>query len=172
MVSIQLLKRKCTNINIDSCINLEKLGYAPVLAFVGIVVAILLTLMSRAQAPGGVLLASWLAAVLVVYAGRFLLAQANFRSPTRGSRAWLTRFRAAAALQGALWGLSAFILFPGQRPLDDIAYLFAISGLTAGAAPRLGIHLTSMLGVGPPPAGPPAKRRGGSGRARHPMPRR
>ncbi|HKB59904.1 MAG TPA: PAS domain S-box protein [Gallionellaceae bacterium] len=121
---------------------------------VGIAVSILLALMLWGQAPSGVLLAGWLAAVLVAYAGRFFLAQAYFRSPTRGSRSWLTRFRAGAALQGALWGFSAFILFPGLRPVDDIAYLFAISGLAAGAAIAFGIDITSMLWFELPLASP------------------
>ena len=120
---------------------------------VGSLVAALLTVLLWGV-HGGAAMAAWAAATEAVYLGRYLLTLAFFRSPQADSRTWLVRFRIGAALQGALWGVAAFVLFPAANAMADAAFLFAIAGLAGGAAIAFGIDTASVLWFEIPLAAP------------------
>jgi diguanylate cyclase (GGDEF)-like protein/PAS domain S-box-containing protein len=121
---------------------------------VGAIVAALLTFVLWEDVGGGPAMAGWLALIEAVYLGRYVLARAFFRAAPGDAKTWLIRFRTAVALQGALWGGAAFLLFPSGNALSETAFLFAIAGLAGGAAIAFGIDIGSVLWFEIPLAAP------------------
>ncbi len=69
------------------------------------------------------------------------------RAPGSAScQAWMKRFRIGAIATGAVWGLSALLLFPAHDTTHQATLAFALAGVTAGAMISLSIDLVSTLG--------------------------
>lgn len=61
------------------------------------------------------------------------------------SGSWLTRFRIGSTTTGIAWGLASFQLFPVDDMQHQALLVFAIAGMTAGAAASLSVDIVSSL---------------------------
>lgn len=77
----------------------------------------------------------WLLAVLALTLGRAALATLYRRSKSGGGTEtgkWLWAFRGGVVASGSVWGSTAFLLFPLDRPQHLLFLVFILAGLTAG----------------------------------------
>jgi diguanylate cyclase (GGDEF)-like protein/PAS domain S-box-containing protein len=111
---------------------------------IGSVLACLLTL-TLWELASHVQLLLWLVLIEAVYAARFLLIRAYFRSASRDSSVWLFRFRAGVALQGILWGTATVLFIPPNNTITQDVFMLGFCGLAAGGAIAFGIDAISVL---------------------------
>ena len=94
--------------------------------------------MSFAAAPP--LVWVWLAAMLLILAGRWLLVGRFHQARGQTSdRRWAGRFTLGAGLTGLVWGGAALVL-PGDQLEYQVFLGFVLSGMTAGAIPSLSTY--------------------------------
>ena len=77
------------------------------------------------------LLGSWLCAVFVVTAGRYLLYRAYLGAspPDGAARLWARRFVIGAGCAGVLWGVLGSVLFPASSLPHQFLVIFLVGGM-------------------------------------------
>ena len=90
---------------------------------------------------------AWLAFMLLVAAGRFLLARRYRRAaaPDADSQQWNQAFVLGGALAGAGWGLGAILLSPPGQLMSEILVVFAVGGVMLGGASTLAARPEAFL---------------------------
>ena len=138
-----------------------KLLYAssPVVLGATVLCAIALAVVEWALVPPAPLLA-WLAYMLILAIGRFMLAKTFHRSapgPQETPR-WETRFLIGTGLAGLGWGSAALLLFPASSVPHQIFLIFVLGGMTAGAVTTLSPKFSAFLCFAVPTMTPAAIR--------------
>jgi signal transduction histidine kinase/ActR/RegA family two-component response regulator len=90
---------------------------------------------------------AWLLYVLLVSAARFVLVRRYWHaspSDIENGR-WNAAFVVGAALSAAGWGIGAIVLYPADRPLNEILVVFAIGGVMLGGASLLAARPEAFL---------------------------
>jgi two-component system, cell cycle sensor histidine kinase and response regulator CckA len=94
----------------------------------------------------------WLACMMVVTAGRSLLAQAYHRrdQATDPSDWWERAFLVGAGLAGCVWGATAWVLFPETSVPHQLFLAFVLGGITAGSVATLSARFAAFLAFAAP----------------------
>ena len=109
--------------------RLSRAGYAGTL-----VNAFIIGLALLGHVPS-VLVAAWLAAVMVVTGGRYVLYRRFVGTAVAPDAAplWARRFTAGAVVMGVLWGLLGSALLPAEDMVRQFLIMFVLGGMVAGA---------------------------------------
>lgn len=132
---------------------------APVVLGATVLCAMALAVVEWALVPPAPLLA-WLAYMLVLALGRFMLARAYKRSAPglRETPRWERRFLTGVGLTSVGWGSAAFLLFPESSVPHQIFLIFILGGMTAGAVTTLSAKFGAFLCFAVPTMTPAAVR--------------
>lgn len=96
---------------------------------------------SSAQLTWAVLVACMLLARL----GLYVLYRHKTPASTTQTIQWRQYFRIGVGLGGAVWGLTAYFLFPSEALVHQVFLAFVLAGISAGAATSLTPDLKSVM---------------------------
>ena len=119
-------------------------------ATTGILVTILITLVvayAHWDLGPRPIIAGWLAYMLLVSAGRFIIVQRYWRASPRDDEngRWNTAFVVGVALAAVGWGGGAILLYPSTQPMNEILLVFAVGGVMLGGASTLAARPEAFL---------------------------
>ncbi|MGE0814688.1 MAG: PAS domain S-box protein [Vicinamibacterales bacterium] len=87
---------------------------------------------------------TWMAALLVPFAWRFVIVRRlRAKDPSLTPRLALGRFRATFAVHGAIWGLASVLMFPANDIARQSLLAFVIGGVTASSITAAAFDLTA-----------------------------
>jgi signal transduction histidine kinase/AmiR/NasT family two-component response regulator len=112
---------------------------------VTVVIALLLAYAQWNVIPHATVLA-WLLYVLVIAAGRLVLARQYWRAPpSDGHGRWNAAFVVGSAMAAAGWGAGAIVLYPAGQSMNEILVVFAVGGVMLGGASLLAARPEAFL---------------------------
>lgn len=97
--------------------------------------------------PDGLLL-GWFGVVLVVNAGRVLLARQFHRTVSTQAdvpAVWTRWLIASNFISGLLWGVASYSFFDPQHMTQTVILIFVLAGMTAGAGPLYAARVSAYL---------------------------
>jgi len=90
---------------------------------------------------------TWLIYMLIMSVARFVVVDRYRRRPVGDveSGGWNAAFVAGVASAAAGWGIGAIVLYPSQRPVNEILLVFAVGGVMLGGASTLAARPEAFL---------------------------
>ena len=104
----------------------------------GVLAAILLAILEWYMVSS-IVLVGWLAAILVVYGLRLVIASLFFRRPSvdQESPLWVYLFALTILATGFVWGIGGVLMFDSDRPENVAAIAIVLCGVAAGCVTML-----------------------------------